>query len=296
MIQNFTDFIDLDLGDGYVTGLQFVRDTQLVIYATNPIQVLSTDPIAEFHSTIDYIKPRDDKDELIGCTAPESIVNILGRHYFLAQNKHIYMFDGQRIEQKTDELYGIMQTVYRPDFDTDGRIRLQNAIGFAYDENYVLSVNVPPYGDLSQNTILFYDMTHRTWWQDSFGISAVSKAAYDRIFAITGGELFILYEGQTDAGQPVRRVWITHPHRERTNARYESVHVYALEPAVIDVVASTEQGQETGQIIIEDVAAIFDNRMGCFLRGSLHTLEIQTDSLAPIHRITTNEKLAESRA
>ena len=116
------------------------------------------------------------------------------------------------------------------------------------------------------------------------------------MFGIINGDLYILYEGDTDAGTPIRRVWRTHPHRERTNARLESVHVYALEPATIDVIASTEQGKVEGAIVIDDAAAIFDNRLGCFLRGSLHTLEIQTDSRAPIFRITTNEPLTENRA
>lgn len=292
LFQNFTDVIALDLGGGgEITGLHFLRDTFLYVYTTNQIQVISTDPIAELHRVVDYIKPRDEKGEVVGCAAPDTIVNIVGRHYFLATNQRVYRFDGQRLYDVSDRVHGAFQKVLTP--TSDGEIRLQDAIGYSVDENYVLSVNmlIPDEGQVDRpNRLLIYDVTHGVWWQDSYGIQAVSKGVYDTVFGVMDGQLYLLHHGTTDDGTPIRRVWKGHPYQTATQKTWESVHVHPLEPCHVDITASTELDEFTGYVDVENIASFDEKRMGCNLRGALQTIEIQTESEATIHRISVNER------
>lgn len=289
--QNFVDNVPLQLEGGEITGLHFLRDTFLYAYTTNQIQVIATDPIAELHRVIDYIKPRDEKGEVIGCAAPDTIINIVGRHYFLATNQRVYRFDGQRLYDISDRIHGAFQKVFTP--TDNGAIQLQDAIGYSVDENYVVSVNMVIPGEPQSekpNRLLVYDVTHGVWWQDSYGIQAVSKGVYDSVFGVIEGRLYLLHHGKTDDGQIIRRVWRGHPYQTTTQKSWESVHVHPLIPCRVEIKASTEQDEFEGYVEVGNIASFDEKRMGCNLRGSLQTIEIQTDSPAVIHRITTNER------
>jgi len=289
--QNFVDTIPLQLEGGQITGLHFLRDTFLYVYTTNQIQVISTDPIAELHRVVDYIKPRDEKGEVIGCAAPDTITNIVGRHYFLATNQRVYRFDGQRLLDISDRVHSAFQKVLTP--AENGQLQLQDAIGYAVDENYVVSVNmsVPGEAQATQpNRLLVFDVTHRVWWQDSYGVKAVSKGVYDVVFGVIDGELYRLHHGNTDDGQAIQRVWQGHPYQTTTQKTWESVHVHPLTPCRVDIKAMTEQEEQSGYVDVQNIAAFDQKRMGCNLRGSHQTIEISTESDATIHRIAVNER------
>lgn len=279
LYRQFTDFIDLDLNGGYITGLHFLRDTHLVVYASNQIQILSTDPIPALHAVIDFIKPRDEKGEFIGCISPQSIVDLGGIHYFLATDKRIYAFDGAQLREKSDKVHGVLQTISQ----------LQNVVGFSYDRHYMLSVSTETDGD--PNTTLVYDTIHNVWWQDDFGVADAMKDAAGNVYGVINGQTYQLYVGETDAGQPIRRTWRSHPFYGKLSQWWESVHVSPQDPAVIDVEAYTEQDRVEGQLDIESVRDVFAQRMGMSLWGRTLTVEIQTESAAAIDRIAINEQI-----
>ena len=281
---NFTDFIDLDLQDGHITGLHFLRDTHLIVYASNQLQILSTDPLAELHQVIDFITPRDDKGEFIGCVSPHSIVDMGGQHYFLATDKRIYRFDGSNLREMSEKIHGVLTRL----------TELSGAVGFSHDRHYLLSVKLSADGDL-QDTTLVYDLVHNVWWQDDFGVSDAQKDREGNVYGVIDGLWFQLYTGDTDNGQPIRRIWRGHPHYSPVQARWESIHVYPQAAAAIDVRAWTEFNRAEGRLDITNIANPYGERMGCNMRGRTLTVEIETVSTAAIDRITVNERVRNVR-
>ena len=291
--QNFVDVVRLQLNGGAITGLHFLRDTFLYAYATNQIQVIGTDPIAELHRVVDYIKPRDEKGEIVGCAAPDTITNIVGRHYFLATNQRVYRFDGQRLYDVSDRVHGAFEKVLTP--IRNGLLQLQDAIGYSVDENYVLSARmaIPDCQPLEidkPNRLLVYDVTHGVWWHDSYGIHALTKGVYDSVYGVIDGKLYLLHYGDTDNGACIKRLWRGHPYQTTTQKTWESVHVHPLGPGHIDIKAATELEEFQGYVEIRNIASFDEKRMGCNLRGAVQTVEIETESAAAIHRIAVNER------
>lgn len=283
LYRNFTDFIDLDLNGGVITSLHFLRDTHLVIYASNQLQVLAADPLPEFMRVIDFIKPRDDKGEFIGCVSPDSIVDMRGEHYFLATDRRVYRYDGARLREMSDKVHGVLS-----------RIQFRaNAVGFSYNRHYFLSVALDT--DETPDTTLVYDQIHNVWWQDDFGVTDAVKDTDGNIYGTIDGESYQLYTGETDAGEPIRRIWRSHPAYAPVQARWESVHVYPQSPAAIDVRVWTELGRAEGHLDITNIADPFGQRMGCNLRGRTLTVEIETESTAAIDRSAVNEPIRNVR-
>lgn len=280
LYRNFTDFIDLDLNGGVITGLHFLRDTHLVIYASNQLQILATDPIPELHSVIDFIKPRDEKGEFIGCISSKSIVDMGGIHYFLATDKRVYVFDGSRLREMSDKVHGVLSRIHFR----------ASAVGFSYDRHYFLSVALDA-EDEDPDTTLVYDTIHNVWWQDDFGVTDAMKDADGNAYGVIDGTTYQLYTGETDNGQPIRRTWRSHPLYGKLSQWWESVHVSPQDPAVIDVAAYTEQDRATQQLNIESVRDVFGQRMGMSLWGRTLTVEIQTESPVAIDRIAVNEQI-----
>ena len=64
---------------------------------------------------------------------------------------------------------------------------------------------------LESNTILVYDIEYNRWWQDDYGVHSVAKGYPERIYAAVRGELFEMYVGDDDAGEPIKRVWKKQP-------------------------------------------------------------------------------------
>lgn len=277
---NFTDFIDLDLQDGYITGLHFLRDTHLIVYASNQIQILSTDPLAELHQVIDFITPRDAKGEFIGCISPNSIVDMGGEHYFLATDKRIYRFDGSNLREMSEKIHGVLTRL----------TELSNAVGFSHDRHYLLSVRLG-----EEATTLVYDLVHNVYWQDDFGVTDAQKDREGNVYGVIDDTWFQLYTGETDAGEPIRRIWRSHPHYGAVQALWESIHVYPQAPAVIDVEATTELNRAEGTLNVDNIHNPFSQRMGCNLRGRTLTVEIQTESTAAIDRIAVNARVRNVR-
>ncbi len=295
LFQNFPDYIPLDLAGGAITGLAFIRDNLLVVYATNQIQLIQTDPLIELHSVIDILGPRDSDGNLIGCAAPDTIVDMGGVHYFLATNRYVYGFNGRSAASISDGVHVMFQAVALPT-TAYGEPIPSRALAFAYDKDYYISIpslleegltETPEY----PNTTLLYDVQYRRWWQDDFGIRSISKSYPERLFAIVNGSLFELYQGTDDAGVPIHRVWKNNPYATRAHERFESVCVYCQEAARVDIKAITEFEEFETYIDVENPQQWHDLKAGCDLRGRLHSVEISTDSLTIIDRITTNEVL-----
>ncbi len=283
LYRNFTDFIDLDLNGGEITGLKFLRDTHLVVYASNQLQVIATDPLPEFMRVIDFIKPRDDKGEFIGCISPKSIVDMGGVHYFLATDRRVYRYDGSQLREMSDKIHGLMtQIQFRA-----------NAVGFSHDRHYLLSVSLD--NEEVPDTTLVYDLEHGVWWADGFGVTDASKDREGNVYGVIGGETFQLYAGETDNGEAIRRIWRSHPGYAAVQARWESVHIYPQAPAFIDIRVWTESGRFEGYLDIVNINDPFSQRMGCNLRGRTFTVEIETESPAAIDRIVFNEPIRNMR-
>ena len=284
LYRNFTDFLDLDLNGGEITGLMFpARHAPCCVCPRNQLQVIATDPLPELMRVIDFIKPRDDKGEFIGCISPESIVDMGGVHYFLATDRRVYRYDGAMLREMSDKIHGLLtQIQFRA-----------NAVGFSHDRHYLLSVSLD--NDEVPDTTLVYDLEHGVWWADDFGVTAAVKDREGNVYGTIGGQTYRLYTGETDNGQPIRRVWRSHPGYAAVQARWESVHVYPQAPAAIDVRVSTELGRAEGALDIQNIADPFSQRMGCNLRGRTFTIEIETESPAAIDRIVTNEPIRNMR-
>ena len=284
--QLFPDYIDLDLGGGSITGLAFIRDNLLVVYSTNQIYMIQTDPVLELHNVIDVLGPRDGDGNLIGCIAPDTIVDMGGEHFFLGTNKYVYRFDGRSVRSISDSVHAIFQEV--PIHAGVSVLLLSKATAFSFDKDYYISI---PTGDsILPTTTLVYETMYRRWWQDDFGVNSLSKrSTVERLYAVIAGRLFVLYEGTDDAGTPIRRVWRSNPSLRRTHDIFRSVHVYAMDSAEVNVLAKTEQGEETGTLTVARTADVFSQRFGVNLRGRNFTVEISTVSDAPIDRILVNE-------
>ena len=138
LFHNFTDFITLDIGTGFITGLHFLRDNYLIVYTTNQIQVIATDPLSELHSVIDFIKPHDNRGNTVGCIAPNSIVDMGGVHYFLATNKYVYRFDGRSVRSVSDKVQAEFETIELP-LTTHGEPVVTRVEAFSYNKDYYIS-------------------------------------------------------------------------------------------------------------------------------------------------------------
>ena len=296
----FTDFININVGVGRITGLKFLRDNFLIVYCTNQIQIIQTDPLAELHSIIDFIKPTDSRGNWVGSIAPNSIVDMGGIHYFLATNRYVYRFDGRSVRSVSDRVHAEFEATELP-LTSRGEYEPTPAEAFAYDKDYYISVpSVKVHGSeseesLQNNTTLVYDTEYKRWWQDGYGIHSVTKGYPERIYAVIQGQLYELFVGEDDAGTPIERVYKNNPYFSRMQGKWTSVHVYALpkvdEEVVIEVEASTEQGSAERILTITDASQFYQQRAGINLRGRMHQVEITTESTAPIDRITINEQL-----
>lgn len=295
LFQNFADYIPLDLAGGAITGLAFIRDNLLVVYATNQIQLIQTDPLIELHSVIDILGPRDSDGNLIGCIAPDTIVDMGGVHYFLATNRYVYRFNGRSADSISDLVHVMFQAVSLPTTEY-GQPIPSRAVAFVYDKDFYISIpslleegltEAPEY----PNTTLLYDVQYRRWWQDSFGIRSISKSHPERLFAVVDNKLVELYQGNDDDGTPIQRVWRSNPYQTRPHERFESVVVYCQAAARVDIKAITEFEEFETDIEVDNTRAWHDMRAGCDLRGRLQSVEISTQSRVIIDRITTNEVL-----
>ena len=288
--QNFTDNIELQLQGGTITGLQFIRDNLLVVYATNQIQMIATDPLAELHQVIDTVGPRDDVGNLIGCIAPDSIVDMGGEHFFLGSNRYVYRFNSRNAYTISDPVQAIFDAVALPITDS-GEPEVSKAVAFAYQKDYYISIPSSleeSVGSLP-NTTLMFDTQYRRWWQDKYAVRSISKGYSERLYTVIDGRLFELFLGETDDGTRIRRIWRSNPSLRRTHDKFRSVHVYAMAAAVIEVLAKTEQAEERGTLTIENTSDVYSQRLGVNLRGRNFIVEIATESDAPIDRIMVNE-------
>ena len=292
LYRSYTDTIPLDLGEGYITGLKFVRDNLLIVYATNQIQVIATDPLAELHNVVDFISPEDDRGNPIGCVAPESIVDMGGIHWFLASNRTLYMFNGRSVRPMSKRVKVMFDTIGLPVGD-HGEAELSECIAFAYDDDFYISIpsQLEPDATEENNTVLLYDTEYGRWWQDSFGVQSLTKIYPDQPVAIVNGKLYKLYVGNDDAGDPIRRVWRNNPYAASDRERFESIHVYVQSPAQVDIKAITEHESFETDINVENPEIWDSLRAGCNLRGRLQQIEISTESDTVIDRVATNQKL-----
>jgi len=292
LYQNFVDVIPLELGSGKITGLRFIRDNLLAVYATNQIQLIATDPLAELHAVSDELGPNDEEGNPIGCIAPDSIIDMGGEHYFLGSNKYVQRFTTRSVRTISDPVQAIFHTL-AIDADEYGQQLLSKAVAFAHDRHYFVSIPSLLEGDSQEpNTTMLYSMQYGRWWQDGFGIQSVSKSSGERVYGVIDEQLFELYQGDDDAGEEIRRIWRSNPELRKAYDLLECVNVFCQGSAEIDVKATTEEGTETNHLSVEDAFAFFDQRAGFFLHGRTHQVEIALTGDAKIDRIATNERLS----
>ena len=131
-------------------------------------------------------------------------------------------------------------------------ITLSNAVGFSHDRHYLISVNLDADSSLPDATLV-YDMIHDVWWYDDFGVTDAVKDKQGNVYGSINGTMFQLYTGDTDAGDPIRRIWRSHPYYGPVHQRWNSIHVFPQAPAVIDVAAYTEQDRVSGTLKIANI-------------------------------------------
>ena len=286
LLYNYTHIIPLELGDGFITGLVFTRERNLVVYCSNQIQIITTGALIEQHGVLDFIQPSDEKGERVGTAAPGSIVDMGGHHFFLASNRYVYMFDAQRAIKVSDAIHGIFQQI-ELSRTSDGNVELENGVvAFAHDNHYAISV-----GDKT----LVYDTVHGVWWQDTFSVSKAIRDDTGRVYGEIDGNAYILYEGDDDDGQPIQRRFKSNPYNQHSHSQWDSVHVYALGSAIIEVVCSTEQSTARGMLEIPDAGDWWSQRLGVNLQGRYYEVEIITESDVAIDRIMVNERMRKRR-
>lgn len=285
LYHNFTDFDNIELQGGEITGVHFLNETRLIIFATNQIQMYSVDPDPQFIQVFEINSPGTDKGKTIGCAAPQSIVNMGNNFIFLATNNYLYSLDERGLVPINDPIYALFQTI-RQRRNSRGKLLLNHAVAFAHGENYVISV---PIADDEPTRTIEYDTISKSWWQDKLGIYAISKDESDRLYGVVDGQLHAIYEGNDDNGENIVKNWKGNPYFTRSHDYWDSVHVYAQGPAVIDVIATTEQDKVEQTIESHNAGDWWGQKLGLGLRGRIYQVEITTSSDAPIDRITINE-------
>lgn len=285
LLHNYTGIIPLELDGGFITGLAFTRDRQLVVYCSNQIHVITTDALFELHQVFDFIQPSDDKGEKIGTVAPGSIVDMGGMQYFLATNRRIYVFDALRVVHVSDKIDGLLAP-RRLTLSGD-TLNLETVVAFSYDKHYMIS--------MTDKQTLVYDTEHSVWWQDTFGVTEAIRDAAGNLYGRVNGQPCRLYEGDTDNGAQIQRRFKSNPYSQHAHSQWDSVHVYTMGGATLDVTCYTEQGSARDVIEIEDAGDWWGQRLGVNLQGRYYEVEIVTESDVPIDRIMVNERMRKRR-
>ena len=136
---------------------------------------------------------------------------------------------------------------------------------------------------------------YRAWeaWPEVVGPANAIRAQPTRF---RNGKLFVtvfhpaLMQELQFVKERIRRRLKNNPYQQPSHSQWDSVHVYAMGEADIDVICSTEQGTVDGRLEIPNAADWFSQRLGVNLQGRYYQVEVITESDVPIDRIMINER------
>ena len=163
-IRNFFDTIPLDTGGEPITGIKSLRERQLAIYTPHRIILIQTDPLAELTIVISVFTTGD-RDEAVGCIAPDSLVAMGGYHYFLSANKRILRFGGSFPTWQSEKVQPDLEML-GIEYFSDGSVALAQSVGVAYKGNYHLSFNSLARPAQSLSVLTWYDEPV-TWYENT---------------------------------------------------------------------------------------------------------------------------------
>ena len=163
-IRNFTDTIPLDTGGEPITGIKTLRERQLAVYTPHRIILIQTDPLAELTIVISVFNTGD-RDEAVGCIAPDSLVAMGGYHYFLSANKRILRFGGSLPTWQSEKVQPDLEML-GVEYFSDGSVALAQTVGVAYKGNYHLSFNSLARPAQSLSVLTWYDEPV-TWYENT---------------------------------------------------------------------------------------------------------------------------------
>ena len=314
LFRNFSDTIALPIDGERITGVKFLREGLLAVYTPHRIVLVATDPLPEL-CQVTSVYTTGPNDEPVGCIAPESLVQAGAYHYFLSANYWVYRFGSREPQWISASVQPILNTVAVPEND-DASLELINAIGAFHQGHYLLSIpsliNFPAHSltwrgqqvawrrdtglewredFFRPNATLLYEYRRNRWYRDGFGVEAYAKDQRDRLYGIVGGNLLALYDGDNEDTVSFR-LWKSNQIILPPRTLVYNVFVKSQIPATLTVTVKTESGEETSDLLIEDVNDYWASHMGCQLYG--RTVQVTVESKGPLllDRISINEDQA----
>ena len=311
LFRNFTDFIPLNLNGEEVTGMKFLPETPwLAVYTPNQIILVLTDPNPELMRVIGRYGSTD-RDESVGCVAPQSLVAVGRYHYFLGGNKRVYRFAGRGPTWISHQVQPLLNQIEIS--DTTG---IANAYAVAYEGDYYLSYpsrTEEPIHNLewrgqdltwreeevewkeesyTPNTTLILDTERELWYRDGFGVSFFTKSPTERLYGIIHGNIYSLYDNEEadDSDEVVAWLWRSNRLLMPVQQLVHNINVKIQGAGDVIVKAKTEEGEQTRTITCEDPNHYWGQRAGVNLRGRTLDLTVMGTGPITIDRITINER------
>ena len=304
---NLTDSLALPLYDDEITAIKMLPETPwLAVYTASQIILVITDSNPELFQVVGRYGALD-KDESIGCIAPGSLAAVGRYHYFLAGNKRVYRFSGRGPTWVSSSVQPILQSVVVPT-----PFEPVNAHAIAHDGHYYLSFQATEGNDIYlgearphrkvgvndqdtqmgadkyvPNTTLVLDTERMIWYKDDYGAVSFVKTRSNRLYGVILGEICSLYDTDDD---DLRWLWRSNRLLLPVQQLIHNINVKTQGEADIDVTVSTEEGEQTQSLSIEDANHYYGQRAGVNLRGRILDLTVQGAMPAVIDRITINER------
>lgn len=283
--RSVTDYFDVQTGGFAITGLKKLNQNVLVVYTRNRIYLVNMDPVAEQHSVVSVINSRDDRDAPIGCIAAESLVDIDGYHYFLAGNRQVYRFGGQRASWVAAPINPLLAKM--------PRTGPEKAVGFARGMTYCLSYPSTPTSQ-ANDAMLLFDTERKVWWKDTLAVSDISKGRTQYEYAIIGAWPALLDFGKRDNDTLIAWLWKGNKILIPLNTLIHSVFVGVLpedvnmDPVELSISLKTEEGEQTQELRVAAGVNYWEQYAGFNLRGRSVEVTLTGEGAMKIDRLIFN--------
>ena len=306
-IRNFTDTIPLDTGGEPITGIKTLRERQLAVYTPHRIILIQTDPLAELTIIISVFNTSD-RDEAVGCIAPDSLVSMGGYHYFLSANKRILRFGGSFPTWQSSKIQSELETI-NIEYPDDGSAGISNAVGVGHKGFYYLAFPSGAREDLQltwrdrplayrgapvgwrhddnrPNLTLIYDVDRDRWYEDGFGVESYTKDVNSRLYGVIDGMIYSLYEGDDEV---FGWTWQSNVFNLAPRTFIYNVFARLNGAGIVDVTLTTEEGTSVRTVEIDNAFSYFEHRAGFNLRGETAQVMIHSFDKMLVNRIAINE-------
>ena len=289
----------MDTGGEPITGIKTLRERQLAVYTPHRIILIQTDPIAELTIIISVFNTSD-RDEAVGCIAPDSLVSMGGYHYFLSANKRILRFGGSFPTWQSSKIQSELETI-NIEYPDDGSAGISNAVGVGHKGFYYLAFPSGAREDLQltwrdrplayrgapvgwrhddnrPNLTLIYDVDRDRWYEDGFGVESYTKdvnsSGNRRLYGVIDGMIYSLYESDDEV---FGWTWQSNVFNLAPRTFIYNVFARLNGAGIVDVTLTTEEGTSVRTVEIDNAFSYFEHRAGFNLRGE--TTRTSDDSL-----------------